>query len=160
MHGSRTLAFELGRLVDVWHVDPDTRGRSCVSRPGWRWHVHHWRLRSLPLISVRRRLLTRCAWCRGRHHRTDPVNHGFPGRPRGRWWRGEPHLFHRDCIGIHEAHQTCVCADPLTVHEGYGRCTFCGRFRPFGLTPERLARCRALAAIPAGTRPTEGEPGA
>lgn len=152
MSHSRTLAFTIGRYIDVWHVDTDPGRHSCASRPGWRWHVHHWRIRSTRLISLRRRLLTRCAWCKGRHLRADPVNTGHPGTPRAPWWRGEIHLFHGDCIRIHDAHATCLCDTPLPEHESHGPCASCGKFRPYGLTPERLAQERVLAAIPTGRR--------
>jgi hypothetical protein len=46
--------------------------------------------------------------------------------------------------------------------ESHGTCALCGRFRPFGMTQERLARERVLAATPAGARraPSGEVPGA
>ncbi|MBP2704433.1 hypothetical protein JOL79_11470 [Microbispora sp. RL4-1S] len=153
-------------LITIWHREPGGRDAltMCQKRSqradgtwkfsrGWRWHIHHWRLQFPPLQALRRRLLTRCEWCRGQHVKGDPVNVSHQwGRPRGRWWQGETGLFHGDCSGIATAHRACACEDPLTEHEGYGRCLHCGRFRPWGMQPERLARVRELQTIPAGAR--------
>lgn len=103
MHDPETLAFEI-RGLDIWHVDPTgDHGDPCATGPRWRWHVHHWRIVSPPLRALRRRLLTRCAWCGGRHRRNDPVNHAHMGTPPGRWWRGAPGRYHGDCLTIQKA---------------------------------------------------------
>ena len=117
---------------------------------GWRLQIH-------PLQALRRWALTRCAWCGGRSVKGDRVNfsHQWDG-PRGRWWRGEPGLFHHDCSAIESAHHTCLCHSPIHEHElsgyTYGRCAGCGRSRAWKTTPEQLDRQRMLAAIPAGGR--------
>ncbi|MFD0429452.1 hypothetical protein ACFQ60_22515 [Streptomyces zhihengii] len=169
LHPFWTLAgreFYFPALVVVWHREPGGRdgltvcGRRVQRRDGtWRWrrgwrlHVHHWRIQLPPLQALRRHLLTRCAWCKGRSRRGDAVNisHQWNG-PRGRWWRGEPGLYHRDCSAISNAHDTCTCDVPVIGRRDYGECGMCGRFRPYGVTPERLARARALAVIPRGSR--------
>lgn len=143
-------------LITVWHRDPSGYdSTTCPMYPGraWRFHIHHWRLQVHPLQALRRRLLTRCAWCHGRHRKGDPVcvSHSWDG-PRGHWWQGEPGLFHADCSAIKEAHATCVCVRPVLAHDIYGTCARCGLFRPFGFTDAELARARERAAIPPGHR--------
>lgn len=153
-------------LVTVWHREPGVRDAlsTCQHRyqdkdggwhwsRGWRWHVRHWRLQLHPLQNLRRWALTRCAWCGGRSRKGDPVNisHSWDG-PRGRWWRGEPGLFHRDCSGIEAAHRACTCTEPAPEHGDYGRCWRCGKYRGYGRTDEQIAHLRELAAIPAGRR--------
>lgn len=154
-------------LITIWHVEPggrdaltvcsrryqDKRGRWHHTR-SWRWHIHHWRLQFPPLQQLRRRLLTRCAWCGGHSRKGDPVNisHQWNG-PRAGWWRGEPGLFHQDCSSVEHAHRKCLCADPLLEHGGgYGRCLSCGLFRAWGSEPDEADRL--LAALPRGSRIT------
>ncbi|MEU8270152.1 hypothetical protein AB0B89_23710 [Sphaerisporangium sp. NPDC049002] len=168
----RALAPQLywPRLVTVWHREPGGRdsGEVCKHHTrhqdatgdwqwkfhwAWRLHVHHWKVQIPPLQELRRRILTRCAWCNGPHRKSDPVNvsHSWDG-PRGRWWRGEPGLYHHDCSGIASAHNTCSCVDPVTEYEGSGRCARCTRYRPYGMTTDRMARVREMQAIPSGGR--------
>lgn len=150
MHDPQTLAFAIGPFIDIWHVDP---GDDCdMHARAWRWHIHHWRIRSIPLVNLRRRLLTRCSWCGGRDAKRDRVNVSFGGRARAPWWKGEVGLFHGDCIGIHSAHRTCLCDHPAPERESHGECAHCGKFRPWGLTPECIERAKTLAAIPVGQR--------
>jgi hypothetical protein len=153
-------------LITIWHREPGGRDglTMCSKRVqrrdgkwrrtrGWRWHIHHWRIQIPPLQALRRRLLTRCGWCHGRHTKTDPVNISHQwNRPRGHWWQGETGLFHEDCSLIKSAHSTCICPKPLLDEGTYGRCTRCTKFRAYGTTPQRLARARDLAAVPAGHR--------
>lgn len=156
-------------LVTVWHREPGgadsgevckrhVRTRDPITGEwsvrmlgGWRWHVHHWKVQVRPLQHARRRLLTRCSWCGGRSVKGDPVNisHQWDG-PRGRWWQGEPGLFHLDCSSVRTAHQKCLCADPLLRHGDYGQCAFCGLFRSYGGVPDEADRL--LAALPPGSR--------
>jgi hypothetical protein len=153
-------------LITVWHREPgghDALSVCCnrVQRADgtwkftgrWRWHVHHWKIQVPPLQELRRRLLTRCAWCGGRSRKGDMVNfsHSWDG-PRGRWWRGAPGLFHMDCSSIASAHAACLCERPVTEHDGYGRCARCEKFRAYKVPEEQLARQRELAAIPDGAR--------
>lgn len=160
-------------LITVWHREPgghdsgdvcahtrryqDDHGRwQAEVQHAWRWHVHHWKIQVHGLQRLRRRLLTRCTWCHGRSRKGDTVNFSLSwDGPRGRWWRGEPGLYHHDCSSIASAHNTCSCVDPVTAiteYEGYGRCARCMRYRPFGMTPDRMARTRDLQAIPSGGR--------
>lgn len=153
-------------LITIWHREPGGRdgltecGRVVQRSDGtwhrlrsWRFHIHHWHLQFPPLQQLRRRLLTRCAWCGGRSVKGDQVNvsHSWDG-PRGRWWRGEPGLFHRDCSAVKSAHGVCLCEQPELEYGDHGRCARCDRARSFGVTPEALARVRELAAIPRGGR--------
>lgn len=107
-------------MVTIWHVepgghdsgevckhytraqDPDTGKWTTTYLRGWRWHVHHWRIQVQPLQALRRRALTRCAGCHGRSTKANPVNtsHQWDG-PRGRWWQGEPDLYHQACSSAH-----------------------------------------------------------
>jgi hypothetical protein len=155
-------------IMTVWHREPGGRDALTICREryqdstgkwklttGWKLHFWHYRLQFPPLQKLRRRLLTRCAWCGQRDTKGSAVNVSMQwDGPRGRWWQGEPGLYHGECTGRAEAERTCTCDDPLvTGRSSYGRCLLCGRFRPWGLTPERLARARMLQAQPAGQRP-------
>jgi hypothetical protein len=140
-------------LITVWHRDPSGFDDKTCRGKRWRLHVHHWRLQIHPLQHLRRRLLTRCAWCGGRSIKGDSVNfsHSWDG-PRARWWQGERGLFHSDCSAIKRAHSTCVCTMPVLDSGIYGRCAACGLFRPFGITDANLARTRDLQSVPTGGR--------
>lgn len=57
------------RLIDVWHVCPEgDHGPPCVDadgtrREGWRWHVHHWRIRVRPWQRFKRWAFAECEVC-------------------------------------------------------------------------------------------------
>jgi len=140
-------------MITVWHRDPSGYDDTTCRGGRWQWHIHHWKIQVSPLQRLRRRLLTRCAWCGGRSVKGDTVNvsHQWDG-PRARWWQGEKGLFHHDCSAIKSAHSTCVCEQPVLEHDTYGQCARCMRHRSFGTDPERLTRVRELAAIPRGER--------
>lgn len=142
-------------MITVWHRDPSGYDSTTCPIGGraWRFHAHHWRIQILPFQHLRRRTLTRCAWCGGRSIKGDQVNvsHAWDS-PHARWWQGEPGLFHRDCSAIKTAHATCVCQQPILEHDNYGMCARCGLHREFGITDAALARRRELAAIPPGAR--------
>jgi len=159
-------------MVTVWHREPGGRdsGEVCKhhvrtqnargewtskANGWWRLHVHHWKIQMPPLQKLRRRLLTRCAWCGGKSRKGDSVNfsHSWDGL-RSRWWQGERGLYHADCSYIFSAHGTCLCENPLTEQQGYGPCARCGHYRTFGRTEETLTRMRELAQIPEGARGT------
>jgi hypothetical protein len=159
----------------VWHREPNGRDSGEVCKEyrrvqdangdwqykflhAWKLHVHHWHLQVSPLQHLRRRLLTRCAWCGGRQGKQDPVNisHQWDGA-RGRWWQGEAGLFHHDCSSVERAHAVCLCPDPICpncsrTHGPYGRCARCGKGRSFGTSTASLERQRLLATIPIGQR--------
>jgi hypothetical protein len=160
--------FRWPSFITVWHQEPGGRdcGEVCKHYRrwqddtgqwqtkllnGWRWHIHHWHLQVHPAQELRRRLLTRCAWCGGRHRKRDPVNvsNQWDG-PRGRWWQGEPNLFHHDCSMVERVHRMCLCADPGLNHGDYGQCAFCGKFRAYRSEPDDADRM--LAALTAGSR--------
>jgi hypothetical protein len=156
-------------LITIWHREPGGADaldvcQQRIQRPdgtwrltkGWRWHVRHWKIQVHPAQALRRRLLTRCAWCGGRERNADPVNTSFSwDGPRGRWWQGEPGLYHRDCSAAAAAWRTCPCDDPIPAHETWGECLRCGKSVPHGRTPEQAARARQMAAVPHGTRPSK-----
>lgn len=166
-------SFYWPSLITVWHVEPGGRdsGEVCphyrreqlpdgkwetTLLNGWRLHVHHWRIQVLPLQELRRWLLTRCEWCGGpsrKRHRVNVSNQW--DRKRGPWWRGERGLFHVDCNSAEHAARSCVCADPITEHNGWGRCARCDRFRGYGAKPEHLAYTAVLQRCPAGQAPSE-----
>lgn len=140
-------------MVTVWHRDPSGYDDTTCRAARWQWHVHHWKIQISPVQALRRRLLTRCTWCGGRSRKGDQVNHSrsWDG-PRGRWWQGEPGLFHSDCSLIKTAHSTCVCDQPVLEHDGYGQCARCTRHRSFGATAAWIDRARELSTIPYGER--------
>jgi hypothetical protein len=171
MHDPLVVAFEIRRpwpqrrnpalgyryfpaMVVIWHREPHGHdsGEVC-ERSTRRLHVHHWRIQVPPLQALRRRLLTRCAWCGGRSVKGDCVNlsHQWDG-PRGHWWQGEPGLFHHDCSPVERAHSLCFCPDPLLSQDGYGQCQMCGGFRAWRQEPDEADRL--LAALPEGGRIT------
>lgn len=158
-------------LVTVWHREPGGHDSGEVCKPyrrvfdeadrawklkprnGWRLHFWHWRIQVHPAQQLRHWLLTRCAWCGGRHRKRDPVNisHSWDG-PRGRWWQGEPGVFHDDCSAVQHAHNTCLCADPRPVYGDHGTCQRCGKFHAWRYEPDEADRL--LAALPWGSRIT------
>ena len=153
-------------LITVWHREPGGRdaltvcGKRVQRKDGtwtrrrtWRLHIHHWRIQIPPLQMLRRRLLTRCAWCHGRSVKGDSVNFSHQrDQRRSHWWEGESGLYHRDCSAIQSARRTCVCVRPVLDNDTYGRCARCDRSRPFGTTDAQLTRARELQQIPAGGR--------
>lgn len=164
--------FYFPAWVTVWHREPGgcDSGEVCkhyrrdrspdgtwvtTMLNGWRFHVHHWRIQVPPLQAIRRRLLTRCTWCGGKHSRTNPVNvaHGWD-RDRGPWWRGERSLYHMGCSSVEIAHRTCVCHDPVLDHGDWGHCARCGLLRPCGLSGDHLEKRRILATVPSGHMPS------
>lgn len=171
MHDPLVVAFEIKRpwrtraglsgfryrpaVITVWHREPGGRdsGDVCRYSGHWRLHVHHWRIQVRPLQDLRRSLLTRCAWCGGRSRKGDPVNisHQWDG-PRGRWWKGEPGLFHHDCSAVQIAHAKCFCTVPVLRHGDYGQCEVCGGHRAWHQEPDEADRL--LAALPKGSRIT------
>jgi len=166
-------------VITVWHREPGGRdsGEVCkhyrkerladgtyraVITHGWRLHVHHWKIQVHPLQNLRRWLLTRCEWCGGRSRKGDRVSHAMAwDGPRGRWWRGEPGLYHGDCASVSSAHRECTCIEPLCAdysetYGPYGKCARCGGGRSFGRSEEQTARMRKLATVPRGQRTPEG----
>lgn len=157
-------------LVTVWHREPGGHDSGEVCKHyrryqdaagdwqykflhGWKLHVHHWKVQVHPLQEVRRWILTRCAWCGGRHSKGDAVNHSLSwDGPCGRWWQGEPGLYHGDCASVKTAKGRCLCDDPVFDMKGWGRCARCDGFRSHGATPAVLERQRLLAAVPDGQR--------
>ena len=104
-------------LITVWHRDPSGYDHTTCRAKRWRLHIHHWKIQIPPLQQLRRGLLTRCTWCRGRSRKGDQVNHSHQwDKTRGRWWQGEPDLYHHDCSAIKTAHVTCTCEHPVLQH--------------------------------------------
>lgn len=156
-------------VVTIWHREPGGHDSGEVCKQyrrirldgrydtkilhGWKLHLHHWRIQVGPLQDLRRWLLTRCAWCGGPSRKGDAVStsHSWDG-PRGRWWQGEPGLYHADCSAISTAHAACTCDTPVLGSRDHGRCGRCARLRAWRVTPTRLATQRILSAIPHGQR--------
>jgi hypothetical protein len=155
-------------VVTVWHREPRGHDSGEVCKQyrkwrdeaggwhmdvlhGWKFHAHHWEIQVHPAQVLRRRLLTRCCWCGGRDRKRDPVNcsHQWDG-PRGRWWRGEPGLYHSDCSSVERSWRKCFCAEPGLDHGDYGQCAFCGGFRSWRDEPDEADRL--LASLPKGSR--------
>jgi hypothetical protein len=144
-------------LITVWHVEPGGRdsGEVCkhhrrwrdendewqsVPIRSWRWHVHHWRIQVHPLQHLRRWALTRCEWCHGRSRKGDVANFSHQWDPdKGRWWRGERGLYHKDCSDIATAHRVCLCGVGPWEHgtggQPYGLCASCGKYRGWRKEP-------------------------
>lgn len=152
-------------MIDVWHREPGGRDSGEVCKHyrrrqdeagqwqvtilhGWKFHAHHWRVQIVLLQDLRRRLLTRCAWCGGRSRPGDAVNvaRGWD-QSGGRWWRGEPNLLHGDCHYVEHAHRMCTCPDPLYARPS--RCALCGGFKVSRTIDEADLM---LAALPVGSR--------
>jgi hypothetical protein len=153
MHDPEVVAFDICRpwprtdrsgrrrwpvLFTVWHHEPG--GKDALSVCGhdsqWQLHVWHWRISSPWLRGIRRRLLTRCAWCGGRSAPEDPVNvsHDAYSDEDTRWWQGESNLFHHWCSSADRAWNTCTCLTPkLEPGREFGFCANCDRFRKWRL---------------------------
>ena len=169
MHDPEVLAHRLTipwpghryglELVNVWHREPGGNDSLtvCGRNSYWRWHIHHWRLSFPVLMMWRRRLLTRCEGCGGRHTKTNPVSYSRRGRGDDRsdpLWRGERQLDHSECSSIWAAHQVCQCPAPILSNGNYGQCADCGKHRSWqqGSTTGREPSIvqRYLASIPEG----------
>lgn len=138
--------FYFPSVITVWHRDPSGYDDITCRRKRWKLHVHHWRIQVQPLQQLRRRLLTRCTWCGGRDQKGNAVNvsHQWDG-PRGRWWNGEPGLYHSNCSTAWSAHRTCLCDEPMLVEHGtWGTCWTCGKHRSYGAPPEWIEKARAI----------------
>jgi hypothetical protein len=166
-------------LITIWHVEPGGHDAGEVCKHyrreqgpdgkwettflhGWKWPVHHWKIQVGPLQTLRRWALTRCAWCGGRSTKKDPVNtsHSWDG-PRGRWWQGEPGLFHGDCSPVATAHKFCACDSPAIAPDprfgSWVECASCQRLaeaRPYRATEPWKVEQRRLHRVPARTRPS------
>jgi hypothetical protein len=161
-------------IVTVWHREPGGRDSGTVCKihrsrqlPDgtwkhwypiwWRLHVHHWRIQVPALQALRRKVLTRCEWCGGRHTKHDPINIGNWGNSRGPWWRGEKGMRHRDCDIVQHTHRRCLCDRPEGLSGGCGVCSLCGKYRGYSATVDEADRL--LAALPQGSRiPVELRP--
>jgi hypothetical protein len=164
-------------MITVWHVEPGGTDSGDVCKHyrknlqpdgkyamtilnGWRFHVHHWKLQVTPLQNLRRWALTRCAWCKGRSAKTNRVNcsNQWDG-PRGRWWQGEPNLFHGSCISVELAHRLCSCDTPTggpTNGSQSFECTTCGRHAGWRQEGKewRLRQRRIYQSVPVGEAPS------
>jgi hypothetical protein len=146
-------------LITVWHNEPDGQDSLtvCDRNSHWQWHIHHWSIQVHSLQSLRRRVLTRCAWCGGRHTKRDPINTGTGGwNPKeSPWWRGEIEIAHSDCYTVLNAHRICLCDNPVLSQGDYGQCAFCGNYRAWRQAPTVLDRY--LASLPKGERIPDGK---
>lgn len=116
----RGKAYGLYRLGTVWHVEPGGRDAFTVCAPSrknpdgswrarseaWKWHVHHWRIRLVPLQRLHRRFLERCGLCsRGFPAKYATFSHSWEG-PKLRWWQIDRHAFHYECSSLIHSRQT------------------------------------------------------
>lgn len=129
-------------LITVWHREPGGRDSGEVCRHyrrwqedgawrsemlhGWRWHLHHWRVQVHPLGALRRQLIDRCAWCGGRHTKTNPVNMSTQwDARRSHWWTSTQDIYHDTCHSAWRARLGCSCETPATT-DRWGTCARCG----------------------------------
>ena len=96
-------------LFTIWHVDPERGGDddSCQwfdrtgSRPWWkhpRWHFWHWKIQIHAVQNFKRWLFSRCAGCgKGFKWGYAPTSTSWHGHG-PRWFRGESHTYHHDCV--------------------------------------------------------------
>lgn len=144
-------------LLTVWHHEPGgaDSGTVCAYRDHWR-HPQHWHLTCPAGRAIRRRLLTRCAWCHGKHRRANPVNcSGSWDRDDGPWWRGERSLYHSTCLAADRAWRSCICTQPMLDSGDHGRCYHCGGFREWGRTTGGTAALRVWRTIGRHTQPPQ-----
>lgn len=164
--------YRAATLATIWHCEPGGRdsGEVCKhyrrdQQPdgtwsttvlrAWRWHVHHWRVQIGPLQQLRRRVLTRCAWCAGRSRKGDAVNVSAGwDREAGPWWRGERGLYHSECLAASTAHRSCTCDAPVLDHDTWGTCARCNLRFGHGRTDAQTVRLRQLKQCGAGERPS------
>lgn len=110
-------AWELGDLATIWHVEPggadsgtvckhsrrwqDDTGKWHAKRlNGWKWHVHHWKIRVRPLQKLKRSLFERCTECGGWYRwGYAPVAHGW-NTPNSKWFRVEKRAYHHRCSSL------------------------------------------------------------
>lgn len=158
-------------LATVWHVEPgghdsgnvckqyhtDSEGQTKILWT-WKLHVHHWKIKIHLLQVLRRRLLTRCAWCNGRSTKKAVVNHSNQWNDsRGKWWKGDPNLFHQDCAVVERAAVACACERPMKDkrHGDVGTCQNCGLAYFFQSHEQwQVEQRRILQTVPRGQAPT------
>lgn len=147
-------SFHFPNFITIWHVEPngeDALQGECRGT-NWRWHIHHWDIQWCFLQKLQRRILSRCAWCGGRHTKRDPLCIGIGGwhSKRAPLWRGETDIVHADCSSVEHAHRLCMCDDPGLSQGDYGQCAFCGKHRAWRRLP--TIPDRYLASLPKGSR--------
>ena len=108
MHDPMTLAFQIECIggFEIWHCDPETDGSddSCrwsKYRKHWwqhpKWHVHHWRVKWLPIFRFKRWAFSRCYVCHCRFAWGEaPISMRWSGGG-PRWFRGEERVCHYGC---------------------------------------------------------------
>jgi len=71
-----------------------------------RWHIHHWRIKVVPVFKLKRWLFTRCAYCGKRlPWGYDPTRTTWNGTG-PLWFRSEGYAYHHECYS--EAHHASV----------------------------------------------------
>ena len=157
-------------IVNVWHHEPGGADSGDVCKhyrrwqePDgawksealhiWRWHVHHWRIQVHPLGALRRRVIDRCAWCGGRHTKTNPVNVSTQwDARRSHWWASTPDIYHATCHSAWSARLGCSCEKPITT-DRWGTCAHCG-LRLYDRSDLQREADRILTEmVPSGTAP-------
>jgi|WetSurMetagenome_2_1015567.scaffolds.fasta_scaffold398709_2 hypothetical protein len=153
MHDPHALLFDIPNLLSVWHVEPgkNDAGRICK----WhrmKWHVWHWHVKIMVWQRLRRRWLTKCAWCDGGSSSESPVNTCGWDKPDVPWWMGERGMYHAECMMARDAHATCTCILPV-VDLGGHVCVNCGLVVRL-VDTHHMRTMRTLKAMPYGVRPS------
>lgn len=147
-------------LAMIWHHDPGGYDAfdECPGDSRWQLHIHHWRITFSAWRAVRRRLLTRCAYCGGRSGRRENAVNTARGwhEQTAKWWQGEKGLYHSECLAAESAWRACVCPDepPLSSRGIWGYCTRCNGHRLHNPTDLGRDMTRAYRSVPKGKRPT------
>lgn len=149
----RRGVWEWPAMFTVWHVEPggNDAGKVC----DWqrmKWHVWHWKVRFTAWQRLRRRWLTKCAWCGGGSTAESPVNTCSWDRLGAPWWMGEQGMYHAECMMARDAHETCTCILPMTSLQGF-ICNHCGLTVRL-VDTVRMRTIRRLKDTPYGVRPS------
>lgn len=87
-------------VVTIWHREPGDADafEVCPRNGNWKHHVAHWQVQLHPVQKWRRRIMTRCAECRGKSTKKNPVNCSLQwDSPEVPWWYPEQELYHHAC---------------------------------------------------------------
>jgi hypothetical protein len=165
MHDPHVLLFEVpgfptrrrgvwtsSTLLSVWHAEPggNDAGKICE----WdrmKWHFWHWMVRITFWQRLRRRWLTKCAWCDGDSTDESPVNTSGWDHIDSPWYTGELGLYHHECMMARNAHETCTCIMPTTGMGG-NVCVNCGLVVRL-VDAEQIRFIRRMKDTPYGARP-------
>lgn len=84
----------------VYRICQTFRIHKAHIRKWWqhpRWHIHHWRVKIVPVFKLKRWLFSRCAHCTGRFTwGYAPTRMGWNGTG-PLWFRSEKDVYHHGC---------------------------------------------------------------